>query len=110
MAKPHPNNVQKLLKSLHDTPIDNAGASDEVLGRVYAYLMDVPPSVMDRKLHWFCERADTTTVAAASFLLRLYAYDSPQVDAWKTKLNSCLQGCCGCVRSMERIKVDSRHT
>ncbi|KAF8635838.1 hypothetical protein AX15_000034 [Amanita polypyramis BW_CC] len=110
MEKSALKDVQKLLKSLHDTPIDNAGASDEVLGKVYAYLMNIPPSTEDRKLHWFCDKADATTVAAASFLLRLFAYDSPQVDAWKTRLHSCLRGCCGCVWSMERIKVDSRHT
>jgi senataxin len=110
MARPPPSNMQKLLKSLHDTPVDNAGASDQVLGSVYAYLMDLPPSSGDKKLHWFCDKADPTAVAAASFLLRLFAYDSPQVDQWKNSLNTCLRGCCDCVRSLERIKVDSRHT
>ncbi|KAK2465188.1 hypothetical protein APHAL10511_002542 [Amanita phalloides] len=110
MAKPSQNDVKKLLKFLHDTPIDNTGASDEILGKVYAYLMDVPKSPADRKLHWFCDKADATTVAAASFLLRLFAYDSPQVKQWKDNLSSCLRGCCACVRSIERIKVDSLHT
>lgn len=108
MARPAPSNMQKLLKSLRDSPVDNTGASDQVLGSVYAYLMD--PSSGHKKLHWFCEKADPTTVAAASFLLRLFAYDSPQVDQWKNSLNTCLRGCCDCVRSLERIKVDSRHT
>ena len=110
MARPPSSNMQKFLKSLHDTPVDNAGASDEVLGPVYAYLMDLPPNSGDRKLHWFCEKADPTAIAAASFLLRLFAYDSPQVNEWKNRLNTCLRGCCDCVRSSERIKVDSRHT
>jgi senataxin len=110
MARPPPSNVQKLLKSLHDTPVDNAGASDQVLGTIYAYLMGVPPSSVDQKLHWFCDMADTTAIAAASFLLRLFAYDSPQVEQWKNRLNTCLRGCCNCIRSLERIKVESRHT
>ncbi|KAF8630856.1 hypothetical protein AX17_005215 [Amanita inopinata Kibby_2008] len=110
MAKSATNDVQKLLKSLHDTPVDNDGASDGVLGKVYTYLMNVSPSSVDRRLHWYCDKADAATVAAASFLLRLFAYNSPQVENWKNRLIICLRGCCECVRSLERVKVDSRHT
>ncbi|PFH53903.1 hypothetical protein AMATHDRAFT_705 [Amanita thiersii Skay4041] len=110
MARSAQSDIRKLLQVLHDTPIDNAGASDEVLGKVYAFLMDIPQSPSDNKLHWFCKQANTTTVAAASFLLRLFAYSSTQVDLWKKRLQSCLQGCCNCVQLLERIKVDSRHT
>jgi senataxin len=110
MAKPLLKDVQKLLKSLHDTPVDNAGASDEILAKIYAYLLSVSHNPIDNKQHWFCERADTTTVAAASFLLRLFAYDSPAVEQWKDRFNQCLRGCCDCVRSLERVKVESRRT
>jgi len=112
MAKPPPppRDVQSILKSLHDAPIDNAGASDEILAKVYGYLMGVPPSPLDHNLHWFCDKAQATTVAAASFLLRLFAYDSPEVEKWKVRFNQCLRGCCGCVRSLEQVKVASRHT
>ncbi|KAM6494154.1 SEN1 N terminal domain containing protein [Amanita muscaria] len=110
MAKPPLKDVQKLLKCLHDTPVDNAGASDEILAKIYAYLLSVSHNPIDNKLHWFCKRADTTTVAAASFLLRLFAYDSPAVVQWKDRFNQCLRGCCDCVRSLERVKVESRRT
>ncbi|KAI6122505.1 SEN1 N terminal-domain-containing protein [Pisolithus croceorrhizus] len=64
----------------------------------------------DKCYHWFCSRADPLTVEAATFLLRLFAYDSPQVEKWKVKLRTCLAGCSECVKVLGEVKVSSRPT
>ncbi|KAI6114047.1 SEN1 N terminal-domain-containing protein [Pisolithus sp. B1] len=71
--------------------------------------VDVVP-VSDKCYHWFCSRADPLTVEAATFLLRLFAYDSPQVEKWKVKLRTCLAGCSECVKVLGEVKVSSRPT
>lgn len=103
------SDVEKLLVTLCDTPVDSNGISDAVLGQIYSYLMDIT-NVAPDDIHWFCERANTTTVAAATFLLRLFAYSSREVDTWKEKLHACLSSCCSCVQKLEEAKVSSRHT
>lgn len=103
------SDVEKLLITLRDTPVDSNGTSDAVLGRIHSYLMDVT-NVAPDDIHWFCERANTTTVAAATFLLRLFAYTSREVDTWKEKLHACLSSCCSCVQKLEEAKVSSRQT
>jgi senataxin len=104
------SDVQSLLATLRDSPIDNAGASDKVLGTVYNYLMGVPTKPPDNVLHWFCRQAAPNTVGAATFLIRLFAYNSPLVEGWKTKLHSCLSRCPECVQGLEQAKVSSRNT
>ncbi|KAJ7175856.1 SEN1 N terminal-domain-containing protein [Mycena filopes] len=102
--------VERQLSLLRDSPVDNSGASEAVLASIFKYLMDVPPTVSDESVHWFCGRAAPTTVAAATFLLRLFAYNSPAVEEWQTKLRSCLNGCCNCVQGLEEAKLSSRNT
>ncbi|KAJ7784568.1 SEN1 N terminal-domain-containing protein [Mycena metata] len=92
------------------SPVDNSGASEAVLGSIFQYLINVPPTVSDGCVHWFCDRAISTTVAAATFLLRLFAYNSPAVVEWQIKLRSCLNGCCSCVQGLQEVKVTSRNT
>ncbi len=103
------NDVKTLLAKLRDDPVDNTGATAEVLGQVYSYLLAVPKHQSGR-IHWFCSRAIPVTIEAASFLLRLFAYDGKEAEIWKGNLNSCLTGCCDCVSSLETIKVTSRTT
>jgi len=110
MASSESLDVQSLLVTLRDSPIDNAGASDKVLGTVYNYLMGVPTKPPDNALHWFCHQATSDTVAAATFLIRLFAYNSPLVEDWKIKLHSCLSRCSECVQGLELVKVSSRNT
>lgn len=104
------SDVQSLLAKLRDSPIDNAGASDKVLGTVYNYLMGIPTKSPDNALHWFCHQAAPNTVASATFLLRLFAYNSPLVEDWKMKLHSCLSLCPGCIQGLEQVKASSRKT
>lgn len=110
MANASVNNVKALLATLRDTPVDNAGASEKVLGQIYTYLMGVTPTAADDRTHWYCQLADPTTVAAATFLLRLFAYGSAQVELWKKKFRACLNSCAECVRGLEEAKVSSKHT
>ncbi|KAG2010053.1 RNA helicase [Coprinopsis cinerea AmutBmut pab1-1] len=101
--------IDALLENLRDNPADNASASDDVLGRVYDYLIkDVSAKPGD--LHWFCDKASRTTVAAASFLLRLFGFDGPLVEEWKKHFHRCLSSCAFCVESLECIKISARST
>jgi senataxin len=104
------SDVHSLLATLRDSPIDNSGASDKVLGTVYNYLMAVPVKPPDNVVHWFCRQAAPDTVAAATFLIRLFAYNSQLVENWKTILHSCLSRCSHCVQGIEQVKVSSRNT
>lgn len=102
--------LEDLLARLRDAPVDNSGADEVVLGRLFTYLMEVPTDPSTGLLHWFCTLANSTTVAAATFLIRLFAYNSPAVNQWKSKLLSCLTGCSGCVQRFEEAKVSSKTT
>jgi senataxin len=102
--------VEKLLAKLHDVPVNTEGASDSFLGPIFTYLMAVPPNRSDGILHWFCSQASQLTVDAATFLIRLFAYNSPRVDVWKEKFELCLGGCCDCVKGLEEAKVSSKDT
>ena len=102
--------VDKLLKNLRDVPVNTEGASDSVLAPIYAHLMEVTPNSSDGVLHWFCYRAGQLTIHAATFLIRLFAYNSPRVDAWKEKFEACLGGCCDCVKGLEEVKLSSKAT
>ena len=110
MASYESLDIQSLLVTLRNSPIDNAGASDKVLGTVYKYLMGVPTKPPDNALHWYCRQATSDTVAAATFLIRLFAYNSPLVEDWKVKLHSCLSSCPECVQGLQQAKVSSRNT
>lgn len=98
-----------LLKNLHDTPVDTNG-SVAALKELYDYLVSVPPDAADGRTHWFCHKADTVTVEAATFLLRLFAYNSERVNEWKKKFEGCMNGCCHCIQGLQRVKYTSRNT
>ncbi|TFK52558.1 hypothetical protein OE88DRAFT_1796188 [Heliocybe sulcata] len=101
--------VRSLLKEFRDTPVDTQGASDAILGSVYGYIMKVPEDG-DGSLHWFCGRAEQLTIEAATFLIRLHAYNSGRVNTWKDRLQICMSSCCGCVGARQTAKFTSRHT
>ncbi|KAK0201742.1 SEN1 N terminal-domain-containing protein [Desarmillaria ectypa] len=100
--------VQNILDKLRDSPVDSENLSNDVLARIYNYLMGV---FKDREdIHWFCGRATTTTVAAATFLIRLFAYTSSLVLTWKERLSACVTKCADCAFGLERAKYSSRTT
>ena len=109
MSRTVSNRIQTLLTTLRDNPVNSEQLDDGVLGEVYSYLMDIP-STPSGDLHWFCEKADIITVDAATFLLRLFAYESDLVKIWKKKLQQCLACCPSCVGGLEMAKVDSQTT
>ncbi|KAF9454791.1 hypothetical protein P691DRAFT_804153 [Macrolepiota fuliginosa MF-IS2] len=103
------DDIQTLLTKLRDDPVDNSGATDRILARIYSYLLAVPKDKTG-KLHWFCSLAGSTTNAAAAFLLRLFAYDGQEAETWRGSLHFCLMGCCDCVAEFEKVKKTSRTT
>ncbi|KAK0221815.1 SEN1 N terminal-domain-containing protein [Armillaria fumosa] len=100
--------VQNVLDKLRDSPVDSDNLANDVLAQVYNYLMGVSKDRED--IHWFCGRATTTTVAAATFLIRLFAYTSSLVLTWKEKLSACVMMCADCACGLERAKYSSRTT
>jgi senataxin len=109
MPNPEAKNVKNLLANLRDNPADTTSASDAILEQVYLYLMEVPQNDAG-EIHWFCKLADSTTVEAATFLIRLMAYQSKEVNRWKSKLHQCLSACASCVQGLESAKVASQAT
>lgn len=101
--------VKKVITRLYNDPVDNSGATDQMLAQLYSYLSAVPNDGKG-KLHWFCSRADPTTVGVASFLLRLFAYDGNEAETWREHLHKCLLKCCDCIAQFEIIKRTSRTT
>jgi len=102
--------VKGILASVRDTPVNTEVGSDEVLQPIHSYLMKAPPDTSDKRYHWFCSRANQVTVDAATFLLRLFAYNSALVDKWKARLKNCLARCSKCVKALGEAKVNSRPT
>ncbi|KAF7288567.1 hypothetical protein HMN09_01385800 [Mycena chlorophos] len=100
--------VNETLAHLRDYPVDTAATSDSQLSLLYTYLRDVPAKA--GRTHWFCHRAESTTIEAATFLLRLHAYNSSTVLEWRAKLQGCLKGCVDCVAGLQQAKVASRRT
>ncbi len=101
--------VRAKLAQLRDAPTGTTGANESVLVHIYQFLIPNDRS-KPTNVHWFCSRAEQTVVDAATFLIRLHAYNSPRVDAWRVKLRSCLVTCAECVRGLQEVKVSSRHT
>ncbi|KIK69521.1 hypothetical protein GYMLUDRAFT_33895 [Collybiopsis luxurians FD-317 M1] len=100
--------VQDILKQLHDDPRNSEGVQESDLDVIYTYLQRC--SVAKSNYHWFCRRAEGSVVQAATFLLRLFAYNSPKVDLWKGWLNKSLDTCAECVLGFEKAKISSRTT
>lgn len=101
--------LEKDLKQLRETPASTQDLNQQVLRRIFDYLVqDSLPA--NATPHWFCSRADSLTREAATFLLRLHAYSSPQVAKWRSQLQSCLAGCSECVQRLQEVKVSSKDT
>ncbi|KAJ4482134.1 SEN1 N terminal-domain-containing protein [Lentinula aciculospora] len=98
--------VQSLLQHLRDIPKNSESVQEAELETIYAYLER--STVSKSSFHWFCQRADPLLTESAIFLLRLFAYNSPKVEAWKGWLNNCLGGCVECVLGLEKAKISSK--
>jgi senataxin len=103
--------LEAQLKDLHDLPVGSEGDQKTLLARPFDFLVKVEPSTSDGLLHWFCDKAlDPLVVEAATFLLRLHAYNSPKVKIWRDKLAQVIRGCAGCTKSLQDLKLSSRTT
>ncbi|KAI0335924.1 hypothetical protein GY45DRAFT_1316694 [Cubamyces sp. BRFM 1775] len=114
---PQPRNhdeVKKKLAELRDAPQTLVG--DEDLRLTSTYLLGSlkkpengaePPLIHD---HWFCSQAHEVTREAATFLIRLHAYNSSSVDIWRSQLKRVITRCCYCVRGLHEAEIMSRHT
>lgn len=100
--------VKKTLDNLRDNPADTGAAGSEVLTLITDFLFK--PLSLEAPVHWFCSRADKPTIDAATFLLRLHAYNSDIVKQWRQHLTRCLKGCYNCVRGLSEAKTTSKHT
>ena len=97
--------VQKTLDQLRDCPTGEL--AETTLKLIFDFIIGASNG---DNFHWFCGKANTTTVAAATFLLRLHAYESANVVTWRARLGKCLSGCMECVHLLEKAKLVSRTT
>jgi senataxin len=107
---PHPGqSISELLTNLRESPIDTESHhSEDILKVVYDYLNSKTTNV--KNIHWFCGKTEPTVKEAATFLLRLFAYDSPDANLWRDNLNSCVNSCRGCAAGFEQAKRASVNT
>ena len=111
---PRPDEVKKRLLELRDQPV--AIASDDILRLVSTYLLgglrkpDNLDNVSPKFEHWLCSQAEDLAREAATFLIRLHAYNSSSVDIWRAQLKRVLSRCCYCVRGLHEAEIMSRHT
>ena len=114
MAASRRDEVKKQLLELQNIPV--ATPSDDVLRRVATYLLDniskpeTSAKVALEHQHWFCSQADDLTRDAATFCIRLHAYNSSSVEVWRIQLKRVLLSCCNCVRGLHDAEGMSRHT
>ncbi len=105
-----PRQLQALLERLRHEPIGSEGSTNNAMKVILDYLFKVPVTPSDGVYHWFCQRADSVTQEAATFLIRLFAYDSQRVDDWRLRMKTFLASCCDCVRGLQEAKRTSQET
>lgn len=111
LAAPSPSTSEDaalatLLGKLKNTPV-GSDLKERDLQAVYDYLITKDP----QPEHWFCEAAPYTLVPeAASFALRLHAYNGEQAKKWKTALAKIVSVCSACARGMEDRLLDCQVT
>ena len=111
---PPKDEVKKKLAELRDAPV--ALVPDEVLRLLSTYLLGSlstpanPATFTPTRQHWFCSQASEVTREAATFLIRLHAYNSNSVEVWRLHLKRVLSTCGYCVRGLHEAEAMSRHT
>lgn len=102
--------VEALLERLRKEPVRSEGSTDQIMKVILDYLFKVPEDPLDGMYHWFCLRADSVAREAATFLIRLFAYDSQRVDDWKARMKRIISSCCDCVGALQEVKRTSQRT
>lgn len=108
------NDIKKKLAELRDVPTNVV--MEDVLRLIATFLLgslarpENPAKIVLAHPHWFCAQADELTREAATFCIRLHAYNSTSVEVWRLQLKRVLAGCCFCVRGLHEAESLSRHT
>jgi len=102
--------VEALLERLRKEPVGSEGSTDQIMKVIFDYIVKVPEDPLSGAYHWFCQLADNVTQEAATFLIRLFAYDSQRVDDWKARMKKIISSCCDCVRALQEAKRTSQQT
>lgn len=100
--------IERKLLELRDVPVTEDD-QDGALRPIYDLLMSAKPA-SDGRYHWFCDLADSVTVEAARYLLRLFAYTDEKVVKWQERLAECLRGCVGCVAGLNEARRTAKST
>ena len=104
-----PQQLDAILTRFRDEPVDSGGDVDTLLPPILQFLMDRRTG-SDGLYHWFCDRASQLALKAATFLLRLFAYDNGRVEGWKIRLQSILQSCHACAQGLQEAKLNCQQT
>lgn len=101
------NDISTKLERLRDAPVAQA-SNDELLSIFRFLIQETAPN--NGKVHWFCSQTQPLVLEAATFMLRLHAYNSKNVVQWRQRLQACLGSCSPCAKRLQDIKETSRHT
>ncbi|EJD50704.1 hypothetical protein AURDEDRAFT_83748 [Auricularia subglabra TFB-10046 SS5] len=111
-ALPVPKNeaqLEQLLAEMRDSPVGLEGVSEELLRYILNAVMQTPKT--GDCYHWYCAQARPLIKEAATFALRLFAYNaSKHVEALRDRLALVLDECCDCVHEFQIQKWSSRET
>lgn len=83
--------------------------SDELMRDSYKCLTRLQDDASNTDgVHWFCSRATLIVKEAATFLIRLHAYNSPHVPVWKKMCSDVIHSCCDCSYAYQCAKFVCR--
>ncbi|KAL1693704.1 SEN1 N terminal-domain-containing protein [Schizophyllum commune] len=99
--------IANLLADVRAEPAKYNKPSDTVLGAIFGHVVKTGPPEPS-EIHWFCSKASETLREAATFLIRLFAYNSPLVETWKAQYSLCVNECVQCALGVEIAKTRAR--
>lgn len=98
--------LEKLKRFRNDPSAARPADADALMSQCFTLLS----TAKSLHQHWFCGEASESLREAATFLIRLHAYDSSAVPAWKEQCAKVIHGCCACNSSYQDAKFISRTT
>lgn len=99
-----------LLAKLKRFRYDPSAASPDDTDALMSESFKLLSTLKSNQQHWFCHEAPESTREAATFLIRLHAYDSSAVPSWKAQCAKVIHGCCACSLAYQDAKIISRTT
>ncbi|KAH7102537.1 SEN1 N terminal-domain-containing protein [Auriculariales sp. MPI-PUGE-AT-0066] len=97
------------LEQLRDNPVGLQGIKEDTLHAVLDFVLRTDK--IDGRYHLFCNLAKPVWVEAATFILRIYAYqDSSDVKRLRARFAQVLSECRACVQAFQARKWTSRRT